>query len=250
MADQAAGLRRLISRDFVRVLALTSARPGAGVSFVTRELAAAIAALGREVCVLDAAKEEDACAPLPPALMAMWRDARGDDRGLGDALERARRGAEIVLVDVPGASRERQARIAACAPDVILLLEARQSELQDTYALMKRILSVSGKCRLHVLINRCADTEYAKRIFANLSSTSDKYLSQPIQFLGKLPHDEHLSQRLPKDMNFLETHPHSPLARMLRALAEHILLWPFPGENDMSGFARRLVAALPATPAH
>ena len=65
MADQAAGLRRLISRDFVRVIALTSAQPGAGVSFVTRQLAAAATALGREVCV--------PCGIRSVAIPTVWR---------------------------------------------------------------------------------------------------------------------------------------------------------------------------------
>ena len=237
MADQAAGLRRMISRDFVRVIALTSARPGTGVSFIARQLAAALSSLGREVYSLRL--EED--------LLAR---ARADPAVLADALERDRQGAEIALMDVPRASDERQARIIGCAPDVILVLGPDQAGLQDAYLLIKRILSVSGKCRLHVLINRSADTEYAKRIFGNLSTTSDKFLSQPLQYLGELPNDNRWSRLHAKDINLLETHPHSPLAVMLRALAERILLWPFPGENDMSGFARRLVAALPAPPVY
>ncbi len=237
MADQAAGLRRLISRDFVRVIALTSARPGTGVSFIAHQLSAALAALGREVFPVRV--DDD-----------LLRSAHADPYVLADALERERQGAEIALMDVSRALGDRQARLASCAPDVILVLAPHQAELRDAYVLIKRILSVSGKCRLHVLVNQSTDMEYAKSIFGSLSNTSGRFLSQPLQFLGELPHDERLLRLRARDINFLETHPHSPLAGMLRALAERILLWPFPGENDMSGFARRLVAALPAPPAY
>ncbi|MFN0314245.1 MAG: hypothetical protein ACKVQA_04305 [Burkholderiales bacterium] len=237
MADQAAGLRRLISRDFVRVIALTSAQPGSGVSLIARHLASALSSLGREVFPIEC-KEE---------LLAR---ARGDPGLLADALEKGRRGAEIALLEVPSTPNDRQARLAACAPDVILVMAPGPSALQDAYLLIKRILSVSGKCRLHVLLNQSADMDYAKRIFGNLSATSNKFLSQPLQYLGELPNDDRMSQGQSQDINLLANHPHAPLAVMLRALAERILLWPYPGENDMSGFARRLVAALPAPPVY
>jgi flagellar biosynthesis protein FlhG len=207
------------------------------VSLITRYLASALASLGREVFPLEC-KEE---------LLAR---VQGDPALLADALEKDRRGAEIALLEIPNELNERQARYAACAPDVILILAPGPSALQDAYLLIKRILSVSGKCRLHVLANQSTDMEYAKRIFGNLSATSNKFLSQPLQFLGELPYDERLSRGNAQDINLLDSHPHAPLAVMLRALAERILLWPYPGENDMSGFARRLVAALPAPPVY
>lgn len=234
MADQAAGLRRLISRDFVRIVAVTAARPGAGVTLVARHLAAALTALGREVCLLDARAP-----PLNPAVV--------DSVRLHTDLESRRSGAEFALLDVGVAPGSGQLAIAASALDVIVVLGTGEEDLRETYAMMKRMVSISGKCRLHVLINRCADTEYANRIFGNLSATSDRFLSQPIQFFGDLPAYARASGRDARDLNFIDSHPQAPLARMLRALAERILLWPYPGENDMSGFARRLVAALGPT---
>jgi len=260
MADQAAGLRRLISRDFVRVIAITSVRSDPWVSFLAFQLSAAIGALGREVCLLDGAATGtvtrmpshagQAISPLAPKQLMQWLiAAQGDGQKLAEQLERARGGAENVLVAIPRATGARQARLASCAPDVILLIPPALSELQDAYALIKRILSVSGKCRLHVLVDDCAEPEYAKRIFCNLSRTTDKFLSQKLEFLGDLPRDDRFRQVHARDIPF-HSDPHSPVARMLRALAEHILLWPFPGENDMTGYARRLVAALPAPPAY
>ena len=235
MADQAAGLRRLISRDFVRILAVTGARPGVGGTFVSRHLAAAVTSLGREVCLLDGAE-------------APFDHRHGDAATLTAALEARRRGAEFALLDVPATSGSGQARLAACAADVVVVLRAGEDDLRETYALMKRMVSGAGKCRLHVLINRSHDAAYANRIFGNLSKTSDKFLSQPIQFLGDLPAEDHAVGQDARDINLIDSHPHTPLARMLRALAERILLWPYPGENDMSGFARRLVAALRPRP--
>lgn len=242
MADQAAGLRRLISRDFVRILALASAHRGSGVSFITAQFAAALGLLGREACVL---RGDEGAQQVSRALLPMIDAAGGDSARLAQSLEQVRAGAEIVLLDLPSAPLELQARIAACAPDVLVVLQARQSHLRESYALIKRISSVSGKCRLHVLFNRSDDTEHARRIFGNLAATSDRFLSQPIEFLGVLPHEDRASHGVYSTENFIEMQPHSNLSRMLRALAERILLWPYPGENDMSGFARRLVAALP-----
>lgn len=234
MADQAAGLRRLISRDFVRVVAVTAARPGAGVTLVSRHLQAAAAVMGREVCLLPASDPLFGSRPL-------------DSGALHAGLEDRRQGAEVALLVVPAASAPEQVALAASALDVIIVLGTGEAELRESYRLMKRLVAVSARCRLHALINRCADTEYAKRIFGNLSITSDRFLSQSIQFLGSLPLEPHARGQDARDLNLIETHPQAPAARMLRALAERILLWPYPGENDMSGFARRLVAALRST---
>lgn len=231
MADQAAGLRRLISRDFVRIIAVTAARPRAGVTLVSSHLGAAMAALGREACQLQA---DDPLFSLRPL----------DSQALHGALEARRQGAEVALLAVPATSGASQAAFAASALDVIIVLNTGEEDLRESYALMKRLVAVSAKCRLHILINRSADTEYARRIFGNLSATSDRFLSQSIQFLGDLPVDANARGLDAHDLNLIETHPQAPAARMLRALAERILLWPYPGENDMSGFARRLVAAL------
>jgi len=231
MADQAAGLRRLISRDFVRILALVAARPGAGASFVTAQLHAALRALGREALRVDASDP-------------LFSGQRLESDTLAAALETRRQGAEIALLDLSSVRDSTQAAWAACALDVVVVMPADDVALRESYALMKRIVSRSGKCRLHILLNQCRDTEYANRIFASLSRTSDQFLSQSVQLLGHLPLDSPPHGGTWGDVNLIDLRPQSQLVRMLRALAERILLWPYPGENDMSGFARRLVAAL------
>ena len=53
LQDQAEGLRRLLARDTVRVVTLTSGRTGVGKTNIVINLAAALAKRGRHVLVLD-----------------------------------------------------------------------------------------------------------------------------------------------------------------------------------------------------
>ena len=57
--DQAEGLRRLLARDSVRVVTLTSGRTGVGKTNVVVNLAAALAKRGRHVLVLDEQQGKD-----------------------------------------------------------------------------------------------------------------------------------------------------------------------------------------------
>lgn len=53
LQDQAEGLRRLLARDSVRVVTLTSGRTGVGKTNIVVNLAVALAKRGRHVLVLD-----------------------------------------------------------------------------------------------------------------------------------------------------------------------------------------------------
>jgi flagellar biosynthesis protein FlhG len=53
VADQAEGLRKLLGRDFVRILTLTSSKEGVGKTTAVLNLAVALSKAGKNVLVLD-----------------------------------------------------------------------------------------------------------------------------------------------------------------------------------------------------
>jgi flagellar biosynthesis protein FlhG len=275
LADQAAGLRRLLSAHSVRTLAVTGAAPNTGHSAVAANLALALAARDLKVLLLDArcgicssARMLDAepARDLLEALLdgRMSGEAcvqRGDRlrvvrarqtlaaaahlsereaRRVADALAHLCAPADAVIVDAePGALPA-----LAAADHVVLVAGDDPAQITTTYRFLKRMAAGFGPRRVCVVINDVRSPARAQRIFGNLAATAAQFLSLSLECMGQIPDDERRQQAISQRRPLIELYPESPAAAASRRCAQALLA--LPAHPAGPGFAGRLLAGLRA----
>jgi MinD-like ATPase involved in chromosome partitioning or flagellar assembly len=275
LADQAAGLRRLLSARAVRTLAVTGAAPGAGHSAVAANLALALTAYDLNVLLVDAhggpsssagmlgaepARELleavlDGCTPgeacvqrgdklrLVRARQTLAAAAHLPERAarhVADALAHLSAPADAVIVDAePGALPA-----LAAADHVVLVAADDPAEITATYRFLKRMAAGFGPRRVCVVINAVRSPARAQRIFGNLAATAAQFLSLPLECMGQIPDDERQQQAIFQRRPLIELCPASPAAAASRRCAEALLA--LPALAAAPGFAGRLLAAMRA----
>ena len=275
LADQAAGLRRLLSARSVRTLAVTGAAPGAGHSALTANLALALTARDLNVLLVDAhggpcssARMLDAepardllevvldgCTPgeacvqrgdrlrvvrARQALAAAAHLPEREARRLADALAHLSAPADAVIVDAePGALPP-----LAAADHVVLVAGDDPEAITTTYRFLKRMSAGFGPRRVCVVINDVRSPARAQQIFCNLAATAAQFLSLPLECMGQIPDDERQQQAISQRRPLIELFPASPAAAASRRCAEALLA--LPAHPAAPAFAGRLLAALRA----
>ena len=277
--DQAEGLRRLLGRGNLRVIALAAGCSGVGQTSATINIAAALVARGRQVLVID---ENSGPANVGGSLGLRPRfDLQNVVRrecSVEDALLYERGGVAVLPVaaatrELPGlrrAERERLIRslshledrfdvvlvdtrfsaagpglMSAAAQDTIIVSSAAMRAITASYALIKRLRAGRREGRLHVLLNRVAVERNAGVIFGNLQRVARHHLQTPIECLGCVPKDDNLQRAAQEFQPVVEVYPASASAAGYRRIAEAIAGWQPTGRrrNGVDNFMQRLLAS-------
>jgi flagellar biosynthesis protein FlhG len=192
--DQADGLRRMFAARRCRVLALAANPQVAFGGVVLDRVAAGLAALGREVLVVDAA----AGAPAPHELAVLdlaagierlsdrvgylparglplrFVDTRGSAAGLLDALQAAAPWAGVLLVHADAAELARL--LTRCAARPLLLAADHPESLKHAYASAKLLAQRTGLATFDLLLAAGAQSPRLDRIVSSLALCAERFL--------------------------------------------------------------------------
>ncbi len=275
LADQAAGLRRLIAPGNLRALMVTagSAAPAHGV--VAANLALALAAQGRGVVLWDATGAERSASWLLGAsgrldlmdavtgqrsideialqvretlrvvpasrFFAGWQRLRPQDIGrLADVLIGLSREADVSIVDAPVAGFH----ALPLAEEVALVTRAEPDSVTRSYRLLKRIAMDGGHGRIGVILQATQGIAHAHSVFDNLAATSLQFLGIEIECLGILPDEAVAERAVALRQPAVEMFSGTETARALRACADRVMLQPRAGEISAYALAARMVSAV------
>jgi flagellar biosynthesis protein FlhG len=262
-ADQAAGLRRLFAREYLRVVSFAAGSPGPGQSLLIANVADALAQQGKSVLVFDEnAGHRDIAS-------CFGATARYD---LSHVIDRRKSMADVLLNVAPGVrvlpaaeavgqlgtlnDRQSQALLAGlCAldepPDVILVdtsqdyplgfspfglaahdtvivMSPTPASITDAYALIKKVSLGYDMYNYRVLVNGVRDMEEAQALFGNIARVTHSRRFARLEFAGGIPRDGHLPQAAALRRPVGGLYPESPAAKACRTLADELLNWPLP----------------------
>ncbi|MFC5740503.1 MinD/ParA family protein [Dyella tabacisoli] len=267
--DQAAGLG-VLPRRRCRTITIAGGKGGVGKSTVTVNLGMALSMAGREVMLLDAdmgmanldvllgltpsrhighlldgssgLEELVLCAPHGLKVIPAGSGARrlsqlgnGEHAAVIRAFDELAVPPDYLLVDTAAGVSDNVALFAAAADDVILVVCDEPASMTDAYALIKVLSRDFGVRRYHVVANMVRHVGEARQLYTKLARVSDRFLDVTLDFMGMVPHDEHLRQAIRRQSAVVDVAPTSRSAQAFKQLAGAVDTW---GEPERPGHDR------------
>lgn len=276
--DQAEGLRRLLARDTVRVVTLTSGRAGVGKTSIVVNLAAALAKRGRRVLVLDEQQGKGSMETLlgltarydlmhvirrektldevmlrgpegvdiiaaGNGLRALGELGPEDQDGLVQSFRHLSKTVDVVLVDAIAGVASHVLPLSLASQEIVIVVSPHPSSIKGAYALIKVLNQNFAMHRFHILASKIRDEQEARALHDNMAEVAVRFLDVSLDFMGYVPFDEKLGQAARICRPVVEAFPSAESARALRDLAETMERWPQPSgeEGRLEAFMQRLI---------
>jgi flagellar biosynthesis protein FlhG len=275
MSDQAAGLRRLLARASIRVVTVAGARRGLGVTSLVVNLAARLAAGGKDVLVLDENLAPHNVAntlalkprfdllhavrgdrslreviltpaqgvhvlPMARAMQELPRLGAAEREQLLGCLGEAAHSMDVVLVD--GSPQEGRFVSGSLAPEQPLLLVANvtAAAITESYALIKRMALLEGRRSFEIVVNKARNAAKARAVYDNLAQVARQHLGVRVQYLGYIPVDEKLKRATQLCRSVVEAFPQAPAAHAYAELERNLMSLPAAGDEETGGLSHVL----------
>jgi flagellar biosynthesis protein FlhG len=264
VVDQAEGLRRLLCKNGSRVVAVTGGSGRAGRTSTVVNLAAALAAQGQDVLVIDeclggnsvsavlgsvrgvgsvsavmnGAIRLDALARHSLGFMLLAappQSCQGYSAGQLSALLNGP--AQIVLIDAQLDRRGALSALAAQAHDVLIVTRVLAQAITEAYACMKRLHYTHAIAQFRVLLNHVSSAAAAQMALKNLAQVAGHYLAVQIADAGMVRSDPQMARSFALSRCAVDAFPSSLAACDYRRLAATMPHWPLRLAPEVSSAA-------------
>jgi len=276
--DQAEGLRRLLDRNPLRVVAISAGAGGRGKTGAIINLAGALAERGSDVLVLDEnpsaqgvtaalglkanfdledviRRERDldeviVRGPAGIMILPLARGARSlsqlparEQQWLVDRCGRLGLPVDTLLVDAAPGSTSALLWFGKATQEVIVLAGGSPAAITAAYTLIKRLSGEFGRREFHILVSDIASESAARTIFSNMARTARRYLQVSLDFMGHIPPDDKLQHAARLQLPVVAAFPGAAAAASFRRLAQAVSDWPQSGKegSGFDDFMRRLI---------
>jgi flagellar biosynthesis protein FlhG len=264
VSDQAEGLRRLLTRNGSRVVAVfgapAGATGGAGSTSTVVNLAAALAAQGKDVLVIDERQNALSVSRLANvqnagALAALM----SGKRFLQDVVTRTPFGfsviaaprderishdaahcrvlldgpADIVLIDTQLDRSGALSSLAAQAHDFLIVTRVAPVAITEAYACIKRLHFAHAIPRFRVVVNHVRNAADAQIAFDNLAGVASRYLAVHLTQAGCVAEDSRVARAHELSRCAVEAFPATAAARDYRQIAAELQYWPMPQSSHV-----------------
>ncbi|BCB26701.1 site-determining protein [Sulfurimicrobium lacus] len=286
MQDQAEGLRRLLSDDFVRIVTLTSGKRSVGKTTVLINLAVALARRGKQVMLLDehqgkhsvvgmlgltpyynlthvlrreqsleqvmlSGPEGIMVVPSGRSVQELANLSASDMEWLVRSFAQLAQPMDVVLVDAVAGVAGNVLPLSLAAQELVVVVDPQPASMTDAYALIKVLNQGFARRNFHIVVNRVASPEEAGVVFSNMAKVAKRFLKVSLDFMGFVPQEEKIHRATQLGRTVVDAFPDSTAAQAFRDLAEKMEQWPHPAgeQGQMEVFMQRLVQSSRATAA-
>ncbi len=263
MRDQATDLRKLVLQSMressakatpaPRLVAMSGAQDGVGVTTLAINLSIALAIQGARVVLVDADQQRlevavqlgliEAQRPdlissrvdihevlvRGPAgvlvLPGLWKPETAQSisgvvqHRLIHQLQKLGRHADLVLLDLGCGTAPIVNRFWEAADSVLLVTSADAVSVMNAYATIKRFHSPARTVPIHLVVNEVDSAEMADDVFCRVDQSCQKFLGLCVEFLGHLPAESRLTSTTVAPPPFLLRWPQSDFAKGIERLA-------------------------------
>ncbi len=276
--DQAAGLRRMMKHEPVRVIAVTGGKGGVGKTNIAINLGVGLAEAGRGVMLLDAdlgLANIDVALGLHPDYN-LSHVLRGE-RSLEEIIVTGPKGIQVVpgasgvkrmahldasehvglirafsdlgnqldtlIIDTAAGISDDVVSFSRAAQDILVVVCDEPASMTDAYALIKLLHKEYGIGRFRVLANMVKTVQEGRDLYNKLCRVTDRYLDVMLTYIGAVPFDESLRKAVKGQKPVIQAFPRSKSAQAFRAIARKIEDWPLATGNSgqLQFFVERLI---------
>jgi flagellar biosynthesis protein FlhG len=272
----------MLAANPVQTIAVTGGKGGVGKTTVAVNLAAALAAEGRRVLVLDgdlglanvdvllgiSARRsiahvlagqctlEEAIVRTPygfdviPAASGIAELAQLgtiESMGLVQAFANIGRSIDALVVDTAAGLGASVLTFAQAAQQVLVIVCDEPASITDAYALIKVLSREHGVRSFHVLANQVRARSDGEQLFAKLARVAERFLDVTLDYVGELPDDAYLRAAIREQRPVVTSYPSSGAALALKKLAARADKWPVAEgpRGNVEFFVERLVRRPP-----
>lgn len=263
MIDQASGLRKMQTPQYIKVIAVSGGKGGVGKTNVSLNTAISLAKLGKRVLVLDAdlglanvdvmlglrvkrnlshvlSGECDLddiiiqgpaginIIPATSGTQSMVDLTPAEHAGLIRAFSDMQTKFDILIVDTAAGISEMVLSFCRASQDVLLVVCDEPTSITDCYALMKLLSRDHGLFKFKVVANMVRTPNEGKNLFAKLAKVTDRFLDVTLELVAVIPYDENIRKSVRKQQAIVEAYPNSPASISIQGLAKNIISWPVP----------------------
>jgi flagellar biosynthesis protein FlhG len=259
-AAQTAGLRAVRQPDPVQVIAVTSGKGGTGKTCVAVNLAAALAAQGKRVLLLDGdlglanadvhlgltprhtlehvldgrCTLEEAVIDTPagfrmiPAASGATRLAglsTAEHLGLVQAFSHLAIGLDALIVDTAAGIADSVRQFCQASQHVLVVVNDEPASLTDAYALIKALHRSHGVGRFQVLANRSVAAGAGETLFGKLERVTSRFLDVVLEYAGEVPEDALVRSAIQAQRCVVGAYPSCAASRAYARLAARAARW-------------------------
>ncbi len=278
-AAQTAGLRAATRPGPVQVIAVTGGKGGIGKTFVTVNLATALANTGKRVLVLDGdlglanvdvllgvtprytlehvlegrctleeaildTRQGFKIIPAASGVAKLSELSSNEHLGLVQAFSNLTLGLDVLIVDTAAGIADGVRQFCQAAQNVLIVLRDEPAALTDAYALIKVLRRDHNVTRFRILANMTQNLGEGENIFRKLERVTTRFLDVVVEYAGEIPDDPLVRSAIREQRTVIEAFPTAPASLSFRRLARGVANWPSANgpRGNLEFFVERLVA--------
>lgn len=276
--DQASGLRRMSRPKPVRVIAVASGKGGVGKTNVSVNLSLGLAALGKDVMLMDAdlgLANVDIMLGLQPkynlshvlngertleeiivqgpggikivpassGIQAMAELSPLQHAGLIRAFSELSHGLDALIIDTAAGISDSVISFSKASQEVVIVVCDEPTSLTDAYALIKLLSRDHGLFRFRIVANMVSSAQEGRELFVKLTRVTDRFLDVMLDYMGGVPFDEYLRKAVKRQRAVMEVYPRCKASLAFKSLAQRVDSWPMPTSavGHLEFFVERLI---------
>jgi flagellar biosynthesis protein FlhG len=278
LTDQAAGLRRMVNPEPVRVIAVTGGKGGVGKTNISVNLAVAMAEEGRRVMLLDAdlglanidvvlgmhpeydlshvlsgerSLEEVVLdgpggikvVPGASGVQQMAELSEAEHAGLIRAFSDIGSDLDVLIIDTAAGISDTVVSFSRAAQELIVVVCDEPASITDAYAMIKLLNREYGVDRFRILSNMTRSAQEGRDLYNKMCRVTDRYLDVMLSYMGSVPYDEYLKKAIKSQKTVVQAYPRSKVAQTFKNLAKKADNWPVPegASGHLQFFVERLI---------
>lgn len=276
--DQASGLRRMVSPQPVRAIAVTGGKGGVGKTNVSVNLGVAMSEIGHRVMLLDAdlgLANIDVVLGLHPkydishvlrgersleeilvegpngmqivpgasGIQALSEMSTAEHTGLIRAFGDMNNDFDTLIVDTAAGISDTVLSFSRASHEIVVVVCDEPASITDAYAIIKLLNRDYGHHRFRILANMVRSAQEGRELYSKMCRVTDRYLDVMLSFMGAIPYDDNLRKAVRSQRPVVQAFPRSRVAQGFRNLAKKVETWPQPqGANgQVQFFVERLI---------